>query len=378
MATHWVSAPQPLHNVVDAGVALAPIGSLSMYYTIDSTTFTNYWGIVISCAFGACTAILLYGTLLVLLLIATYLLYHRAGAGRRSLSAATALMALLATAQLGIRLRAAVAAFQVLRLAVEGELWPQSARAVSVINLFDNLYIVDDFLLVTNNLVTDSLFIYRCFIVWNHNIRIAVIPILLLLTTTVIGYLSVYEDEYVISSHYLDFRVAFIMSVVTNVALMALTAGRIWWIRRDACVLLESASVRMYTTVIAIILESGALYCISVLIYVISISVLNQDNDMIAVFRAAMPQIMNIAPTLIIVRVGLGHGVRVDEVRANSDREHRALPRVPFGAPAATFGVRAPARDQASFVIDIRAARENDNDNEAGDNISLSELGKRV
>ncbi|KAJ7783984.1 hypothetical protein DFH07DRAFT_789772, partial [Mycena maculata] len=306
-------------------------------------------------------------TLLVLLLIATYLLYHRAGAGRRSLSAATALMALFATAQLGIRLRAAVAAFQVLRLAVEGELWPQSARAVSVINLFDNLYIVDDFLLI-----------YRCFIVWNHNIRIVVIPILLLLTTTVIGYLSVYEDEYVISSHYLDFRVAFIMSVVTNVALMALTAGRIWWIRRDACVLLESASVRMYTTVIAIILESGALYCISVLIYVISISVLNQDNDMIAVFRAAMPQIMNIAPTLIIVRVGLGHGVRVDEVRANSDREHRALPRVPFGAPAATFEVRAPARDQASFVIDIRAARDNDNDNEAGDNISLSELGKRV
>ncbi|KAJ7439583.1 hypothetical protein B0H11DRAFT_2253746 [Mycena galericulata] len=62
------------------------------------------------------------------------------------------LIALLATVLLGVYCGNFVLAYEVLRLAVEGELWPQSARAVSIQNVYDTLYAVSEILLVTNKL----------------------------------------------------------------------------------------------------------------------------------------------------------------------------------------------------------------------------------
>ncbi|KAJ7466680.1 hypothetical protein B0H11DRAFT_2048501, partial [Mycena galericulata] len=69
------------------------------------------------------------------------------------------LMALLATAQLGVYCRLSVLAYKVLQLGVEGELWPPSAHAIGIQNELDNLYSANECLLVTNNLITDSLFV---------------------------------------------------------------------------------------------------------------------------------------------------------------------------------------------------------------------------
>ncbi|KAJ7480279.1 hypothetical protein B0H11DRAFT_1916020 [Mycena galericulata] len=148
------------------------------------------------------------------------------------------------------------------------------------------------------------------------------------------------------------------MSILTNIILIALTAGRIWWIRRDARVLSESASIRIYNTVITIILESGAIYCFSVLIFVIFVS--SVDNKMmLSVLRAAMPQIVNIAPALIIVRVGLGRAFE-----DTADSEHGRTRR----APLSTFNIQSLA---PSVIIDIRATRE-------GENVSLPDHEKRA
>jgi hypothetical protein len=83
-----------------------------------------------------------------------------------------------------------------------------------------------------------------------------------------IGYVTAYQYDRTKSGPYLDPRIAFGMSVLTNLALMSLTgtalclssvlrnqsfsAWRIWCIRRDESTLLESASVRRYNTILAI------------------------------------------------------------------------------------------------------------------------------
>ncbi|KAJ7182843.1 hypothetical protein C8R43DRAFT_968240 [Mycena crocata] len=141
------------------------------------------------------------------------------------------------------------------------------------------------------------------------------------------------------------------MSVVTNVVLMALTAGRIWWIRRDASVLADCASVRRYNMVIAIILESGAIYCLSVIIYVTIVSILNPGNfsPLIDIFRGVVPQIMNIAPALIIVRVGLGYNGSGSEQQQSESAGSR---------PAAANGDPDP---MLLRVMDISARRRNSN-----------------
>ncbi|KAJ7664876.1 hypothetical protein B0H17DRAFT_1211140 [Mycena rosella] len=325
-------------------------------YTVFPTKFPDYWDFVVARVWETCAEILLYGMLLILLIIAAYLLYKRRGTERPSLAVATMLMALLATLQLGVRIWGTVLAFKILRLAVQGEVYPHSPSAVRASKLYVTIYTAGDLLLVTNNLVADSLFTYRCFIVWNCDIRVVVVPILMTLTTTVLGYLAAYDDDYVRAGPYIDFRIAFIMSVLTNVLLMALTAGRIWWIQRAAWVLSESVCVRRYNTVIAIILESGAIYCVSVGAYMISVSVLNPQrfNPLITVFGGTVPQIMNIAPTLIVVRVGLGYANGGKDTSSVSTMQQRQTTR---RISAGT--VRCPAN---SVVIDIRAAR----DREAG------------
>ncbi|KAJ7909988.1 hypothetical protein B0H13DRAFT_2013341 [Mycena leptocephala] len=109
------------------------------------------------------------------------------------------------------------------------------------------------------------------------------------------------------------------MAGITNILLMCLTAGRIWYIRRQTRPLMEQSSQKRYGTAIAIIFESGVLYSLCVIIYVISTSINStsasaslpqQTYASRTIFKGvawAMVQIgVNIVPTLILVRVGLG------------------------------------------------------------------------
>ncbi|KAJ7834199.1 hypothetical protein B0H14DRAFT_2798661 [Mycena olivaceomarginata] len=91
---------------------------------------------------------------------------------------------------------------------------------------------------------------------------------------------------------------------------MCLTAGRIWYIRREVQKLTGQRPLRQrYGTAVAIILESGILYCLCVIIYVISIST-KQSSVFGTIFNGVawgLVQVgVNIVPTLILVRVGLG------------------------------------------------------------------------
>ncbi|KAJ7108235.1 hypothetical protein C8R44DRAFT_857763 [Mycena epipterygia] len=280
-----------------------------MNYTVDPSRLDDYWYWTVSQSCGTSAEIFLYGILLVLFGVAGHLLYHRRNPARRILTTATAAMAVLATLQLAIRIRSSISVFQIFRLSIMGEIFGSSERATHAGDLAASLQTVEDFLLVTNNVVTDGLFIHRCFVIWGRNIKVVVVPVIMLLATTVLGYLCAYTNDYSSSVAYVDGQVPFAMSMVTNVVLMLLTAGRIWWIRRDACILVQSQCVRRYNIVIAIILESGAIYCASILLFLISVYLPPSLDPLYAVVRCSVPQIMNIAPTLIIVRVGFGYSV---------------------------------------------------------------------
>ncbi|KAJ7652428.1 hypothetical protein DFH06DRAFT_1206112 [Mycena polygramma] len=315
---------------------------------------------------------LLYGTLLVLLCMTTYLLCYWTGAGRKVLATAAFAMAILATAHIVLQVLAAVLAFRIVRLATEGDVVVSSA-AIEATKMYHYIYSAQGFLFITNNIVTDSLFLYRCFVIWERRIPIVGLPILMVLGTAVLGYLTVKQDDRV-SAHYLDFRLTGALTLATNLVLMGFTAGRIWWIRRDACVVLDLTDdatfphlhlhIKRYNTAIAIILESGALNCLAILLYVISYSIYfpNTSTSLVtAVFEASLPQMMNIAPLLMIVRVGL----------ARSTSTERETQGTPCNRPVQSVNAstRVAHGAASSLVIDIRAEQ---------DNISLNELAKGI
>ncbi|KAF7333108.1 hypothetical protein MVEN_02376200 [Mycena venus] len=279
-------------------------------YTIDTHSFDTYYYTALLQTFGTCQRTHRHSSsysasiLLVLLFNTTYLLHTRIRASRGWLISATCAMGLFAALQLGLQIATTVLFWRFFYLGVQGD----GARASSVLSQGDVLDVVGDYLLVANNIVTDGLFIHRCYVLWGRNIKVVIVPALSLVVTAVMGSVGASEPDEIGRADQNEFRLAFGMIVLTNLTLMGLTAGRVWWIRRDVVTILEPSVTRTYDTVIAMILESGAIYCISIVLYLISVVRLNKQDSLpaISVFRAAIPQIMNIAPVLILVRVGSG------------------------------------------------------------------------
>ncbi|KAF5366583.1 hypothetical protein D9758_008937 [Tetrapyrgos nigripes] len=191
---------------------------------------------------------------------------------------------------------------------------------------------------VTNNVVADSLVVYRCYVVWGNSIKIIIVPVIMLLGSTICGYAAVYgfstvtpgEDVFV--SAIADWGTAlFSISLSTNITVTSLIAGRIWWVSRQTSQVLGAKHSRKYSQALEIVIESGAIFAVTQLILLV-LYVLRHNAQYI-VFDS-MAQIMGIVPTLIIVRIGLGmsaeahtnYGTTLNKISFSSAEARRPHP----------------------------------------------------
>ncbi|KAJ7865550.1 hypothetical protein B0H13DRAFT_2561976, partial [Mycena leptocephala] len=229
--------------------------------------------------------------------------------GRTTLLVLTALMALLATVQFSLHVATTSLALRLLRIAVTDGQSAVPLHPTGVEQLYWSLVLTQDIVLVTNTVITDGLLVYRCYLVWGRPRKIfVVVPILLMLGTLATGYVTSYDEDYSSGPYHFDPRIVFTLNLFTNFVLMILTAGRIWWVTRTQRAVFGAEFTPRYNAAIAILLESGALYCCGLIFQVVSLSV--QDSFATAVYlsHGTIGQLVNIVPTLIVVRVGLGHG----------------------------------------------------------------------
>ncbi|KAJ7201427.1 hypothetical protein GGX14DRAFT_656825 [Mycena pura] len=275
-----------------------------MEYNVPANVFADFWNVAEAELLETMTEMLFYGILLVLVAFAANLLWHRqASKGNRVLAGATGVMFMLATVQLIFRLCATEKAAELLYLRVAG---PQDPRARDA--LAQNLYFnfVEDVLLVTNNLVTDGVLIYRCFLIWGGNYYAVAVPSLMLLLTT--GEPALLIGDYpTASGPVVDLRIGFLLGVLTNILIVGLSAGRMLHTRRRARSVGPAELVRKFNNATAMILESGAIVFVWVLVYIILRSM--APPTIWRVFRGGLAQLLNIAPTMIVVRVGLGYTI---------------------------------------------------------------------
>ncbi|KAJ7319347.1 hypothetical protein DFH08DRAFT_390918 [Mycena albidolilacea] len=201
------------------------------------------------------------------------------------------------------------------------------AADVDNINIpYDQLFYADNMIYVANSGIADGLFIYRCYIIWNRNIYVVILPIIMLVITVVFG-----VDQA------LPLAPFFGITLATTVLVAALTAGRIWWIGRQTRAHLKPDVQRRYSNSISVIVESGVIYSVGLLAYLIlgaiPSTLVAQDPtvDMLA-------QLVGIVPTLVIVRVGLGLSLQSESTVSgsavlNSDVYSRSRPRFVGKAP---------------------------------------------
>ncbi|TFK37130.1 hypothetical protein BDQ12DRAFT_222783 [Crucibulum laeve] len=159
---------------------------------------------------------------------------------------------------------------------------------------------------VSNNVLADGLLLYRCYVVWGYKKRIVIGPFLLFLIAAACGY----TFEGALLPFFRDSWIYLALTFSLNLILTALTAGRIWWLARNAKLLLEEGVVRRYNISIAILLETGIVYCG----YIAFDIAFRNHKAANAVLDAGLIQIVGIMPTLIIVQVGLGRAVQEDEL----------------------------------------------------------------
>jgi len=169
------------------------------------------------------------------------------------------------------------------------------ASDIDNINIpYEQLFYLDNMLYVANNVIADGLFIYRCYVIWNRNIYVVVVPTIMAVVAFVFG-----VDQA------LPLAPFFGITLGTTVLVTGLTAGRIWWIGRQARAHMKPDMRARYATNISMIVESGVIYSAGILTYLIlgaipfTLPAQDPSVEMLA-------QIVGIVPTLIIVRVGLG------------------------------------------------------------------------
>ncbi|KAJ6563609.1 hypothetical protein DFH09DRAFT_1158494 [Mycena vulgaris] len=241
-----------------------------------------------------------YGIYLVLFCICIYILLHRP----RNLGNTV----LLVTASLLFTLSSIQAIFNIIL---------GSADIDGIDIPYDQLALANNMIYVTNNVLADGLVIYRCYVIWSRNIYVVILPIIMLIVTSIFGW-----------DLDLPLPPFFELSLATNVLVTGLTAGRIWWICRQARMYLKTEMQKQYVSSISIIVESGVIYSASVLAYLILGAIPSAEVVQNPVVEM-LGQLVGIVPTLIIVRVGLGVSIQSIESTVKSARAMDDAPRQP-------------------------------------------------
>ncbi|KAF9257837.1 hypothetical protein L218DRAFT_990848 [Marasmius fiardii PR-910] len=190
---------------------------------------------------------------------------------------------------------------------------------------------------ISNILIADSLLIYRLYIIWGYIWWIVILPILFLIGFSVSGYLSIWlftqtqPGQNVFDTNIpMCSLIGYAMSLSTNIIVTSLIAGRIWWNTRKLAQLLGTIPHGWrYCRAISIIIESGAIISASVLVMIVLYS-LHFNAPYVT---DSIAQIAGIAPTLIIVRVGMGYSVESEKHPSSGSGIETGLSSIRFARP---------------------------------------------
>ncbi|KAF7348372.1 hypothetical protein MSAN_01791200 [Mycena sanguinolenta] len=274
------------------------------------------WTFVFSLTIKSAAALFLNGICIVLALQASYFLNRRTSSGRGVLIWAMGVACAFSILQMGYQVGFTV---KFVRLQLAAELSETADQQKRLQDSFQHLTQVkaqwDGVVLLLNNFASDCLFIYRCYTIWGHSRykrQIISIPVILLLFTTILGVTFIALPGASLS----HIVVVGFGAIVTNIFLTGLTTGRIWWTRRQLCVVGETKLTQQFNTAIGLLLESSAVYVVVFATFLFaeirSGGRAAVQSTGISIICGASGQLLNILPALAIVRVSFARTVDVD------------------------------------------------------------------
>lgn len=272
-------------------------------------------------AVGLVCEALLYGVYCVLFVVSVVILIKRHQVSNRVIWVANCLLFATSTAHFALM-------FNHFYIALEHAPFAEFANETSVL-LGANLMIS------VVDIIGDLLLLYRCWLVWGKNYYVIILPLL----TALGGFgcilpipslvLSINPTSPVPPIEIVPLTTAgYALPLCTNIMVTGLIAGRLWYLSRIPIVDEHGKPVVLKIAAggrpMMLIIESGALYMVTQLIFVVLVAIRNPAE---AVLSLAGTQIYGIASTLIIIRVGLGISSEQTMVEMSSTQmEFRSRP----------------------------------------------------
>ncbi|KAJ7493091.1 hypothetical protein B0H11DRAFT_2277624 [Mycena galericulata] len=181
-----------------------------------------------------------------------------------------------------------------------GSIQDRAEAEIFLSDLAQPTAVVQDTFIALSFVVGDSLIIYRLSVVWSHNARVLVFPILSLTTFAVAGFISTSftaRNNDVFANPWLT-TTAF-LTLATNLYCTAFMSWKIWITTR-----LSSASggpnLRHF---LVIVVESAAFYALWAVLFVVAFEA--KSNLQATVIQTG-PEVIGVVNALIMTRVGLG------------------------------------------------------------------------
>ncbi|KAI0324257.1 hypothetical protein GY45DRAFT_1349503 [Cubamyces sp. BRFM 1775] len=215
---------------------------------------------------AAVLACVTYGIYLVIAVICIYILLKRRSASKtyahRIILSYTVLMLIVSTGYF-----------------VCGAVWSEVefVESTADISVYDTLLnsplaVLKDTLYVVNIWLADSLLLYRTFVIWGGSYFIVTIPACLWMGAVATGIALLYNTAQPLANLnqgvIIHFQTSFYcLTISLNILCTLLIAGKLWMQHRRVQAL-RAAGAWSYTMVIAIIVESAALYSLCGIIYI--------------------------------------------------------------------------------------------------------------
>ncbi|KAJ7040692.1 hypothetical protein C8F04DRAFT_1230752 [Mycena alexandri] len=262
--------------------------------------FPLYWNSMVSHLYKASLSLLLHGMFVVLFILAVHILSRRKTTSRRTLLVATWLMFCVGNMRLALDVLATAVSVRIVQDNIQS-----SANLIAQLRLLFTLQSVQTGFFALNVLVADILFLYRCYVIWGCQKRVLILPGMFIAATIAasVRYFATGGSSGLVtasSEPSFSAKLPYILGALTNLVITSFIVGKVCWIRRDAHI------VGVYDVVLTILLESGALYCLSAILMAI-FGTPSPSFVAGAIFDAIAVEGVNILPMLMVVRMGLGY-----------------------------------------------------------------------
>ncbi|KAG9001945.1 hypothetical protein FRB93_011917 [Tulasnella sp. JGI-2019a] len=163
-------------------------------------------------------------------------------------------------------------------------------------------------------LVSDGLFCWRLYVIWSRNIRIILLPALLLVVT-VVGFTIIVVTDFLSAARPDDLRyITLNLSVFIWVLAVVLAytcyitifiAGRLWWVGRatNKISTLGEKKRHGYQGAINAIVQSGVIYVITTALTIVSVATMN--TAMMTIIGSIGPTLSGICATLLVLQLNM-------------------------------------------------------------------------